>query len=123
MLLNANDLYHTNQFYFPVDSHFIYCMEFIFRIYQCFLGLGHTGEENGNNPLQYSCLENSMHRRAWRATVHGVAELDLTECTCTYTHTCVSRILGFFSVTAWFNLVNSYSLLLFTNLLPEYILK
>ena len=23
--------------------------------------------------LQYSCLENSMAREAWRATVHGVA--------------------------------------------------
>ena len=30
------------------------------------------GEENGY-PLQYSCLENSMVRGAWRATVHGVA--------------------------------------------------
>ena len=25
-----------------------------------------------DNPLQYSCLENSMDRGAWRATVHGV---------------------------------------------------
>ena len=25
------------------------------------------------NPLQYSCLENSMDRGAWQATVHGVA--------------------------------------------------
>ena len=24
------------------------------------------------NPLQYSCLENSMDRGAWWATVHGV---------------------------------------------------
>ena len=31
------------------------------------------GERNGN-PLQYSCLENSMNRGAWRATVHGVAK-------------------------------------------------
>ena len=31
------------------------------------------GVENGN-PLQYSCLENSMGRRAWRATVHGVSK-------------------------------------------------
>ena len=30
-------------------------------------------KENGN-PLQYSCLENSMDRGAWRATVHGVAK-------------------------------------------------
>ena len=27
------------------------------------------GGENGN-PLQYSCLENSMDRGAWQATVH-----------------------------------------------------
>ena len=33
------------------------------------------GAENGN-PLQYSWLENSIDR--W-ATVHGVAELDMTE--------------------------------------------
>ena len=31
------------------------------------------GEGNGN-PLQYSCLDNSMDRGAWRATVHGVAK-------------------------------------------------
>ena len=26
------------------------------------------------NPLQYSCLENPMHRGAWRATVHRVTK-------------------------------------------------
>ena len=31
------------------------------------------GEGNGT-PLQYSCLENPMDGRAWRAAVHGVAE-------------------------------------------------
>ena len=31
------------------------------------------GERNGN-PLQYSCLGNSMDRGAWRATVHGVTK-------------------------------------------------
>ena len=37
-------------------------------------GLGRSlGEEDGN-PHQYSCLENSIDRGAWRATVHGVAE-------------------------------------------------
>ena len=33
----------------------------------------YPGEGNGN-PLQYSCLENSMHRGAWWATVHMVAK-------------------------------------------------
>ena len=31
------------------------------------------GEGNGN-PLQYSCLENSMDRGAGQATVHGIAK-------------------------------------------------
>ena len=33
----------------------------------------YLGEGNGN-PLQYYCLENSMDRGAWSATVHGVAK-------------------------------------------------
>ena len=32
-----------------------------------------VGGVNGN-PLQYSCLENLLHRGAWRAAVPGVAE-------------------------------------------------
>ena len=37
------------------------------------------GEGNGN-PLQYSCLENSMDRGAWRASVHGIVKAsDTTE--------------------------------------------
>ena len=36
------------------------------------------GEGNGN-PLQYSCLENSMNRGACWAVVHGVTESDTTE--------------------------------------------
>ena len=31
------------------------------------------GEDDGNS-LQYSCLENSVDREAWKATVHGVAK-------------------------------------------------
>ena len=33
-----------------------------------FLGVGN------DNPLQYSCLENSMDRGAWRAIVHEVTK-------------------------------------------------
>ena len=32
-----------------------------------------NGEGNGN-PLQYSCLGNSIDRETWRVTVHGVAK-------------------------------------------------
>ena len=32
-----------------------------------------SGEGNGN-PLQNSCLGNSMNRGVWQATVHGVAK-------------------------------------------------
>ena len=35
-------------------------------------GSGRSPGERNGNPFQYSCLENSIDRRAWRATVHGV---------------------------------------------------
>ena len=35
-------------------------------------GWGRFPVEGNPNPLQYSCQENSMDRRAWQATVHGV---------------------------------------------------
>ena len=42
-------------------------------------GLGRTPGGGNGNPLQYSCLENSMDRGAWQTTVPGVAkELDMT---------------------------------------------
>ena len=37
-------------------------------------GLERSPGEGNGNPLQYSCLENSMDRGAWWATVHGVTE-------------------------------------------------
>ena len=37
-------------------------------------GLGRSPGEGNGNPLQYSCVENSMDRGAWQATVHGVAK-------------------------------------------------
>ena len=37
-------------------------------------GLGRSAGEGNGNPLQYSCLENSMGRGAWWATVHKVAK-------------------------------------------------
>ena len=62
-------------------------------------GLGRAPREENGNPLQYSCLENSMNREAWWATVHEVERVRhdwvtllpvrketriQTECKCTY---------------------------------------
>ena len=37
-------------------------------------GLGRSPGEGNGSPFQYSCLENSMDRGAWWATVHGLAK-------------------------------------------------
>ena len=42
-------------------------------------GLGRSPGGGHGNPVQYSCLDNSMDRGAWQATVHGIVkELDTT---------------------------------------------
>jgi len=38
-------------------------------------GLERSPGEGNGYPLQYPCLENSMDRGAWRATVHGFPNL------------------------------------------------
>ena len=35
-------------------------------------GMGRSPGEGDGKPLQYSCLENSVNRMAWPATVHHV---------------------------------------------------
>ena len=37
-------------------------------------GLGRSPGEGSDNPLQYSCLGNSMHRGAWQAAVHAATK-------------------------------------------------
>ena len=37
-------------------------------------GSGRSPGEGNGYPLQYSCLENSMDKGPWRATVHGFAK-------------------------------------------------
>ena len=41
-------------------------------------GSGRLPEVGTGNPLQYSCVENSMDRGTWWATVYGATESDLT---------------------------------------------
>ena len=42
-------------------------------------GLGRSPGEGNGYPLQYSCLENSMDRRAWQSSVHEVTKDRTTE--------------------------------------------
>ena len=45
-------------------------------------GLGRLPGGEQGNPLQYSCLENSMDRGAWQAIIQGIAkESDMAEAT------------------------------------------
>ena len=37
-------------------------------------GVGRSPGVGIGNPLQYSCLENSMDRGAWMASIHGVTK-------------------------------------------------
>ena len=56
---------------------------------------GFPGEGNGN-PLQYSCLKNSMDRRAWRPTVHGVTKsrTELSDLTLSLFHLIQCKFFG-----------------------------
>ena len=42
--------------------------------------------EGNVNPLQYSCLDNSMNRGAWWATIHGAAKSQTSESMYEHTH-------------------------------------
>ena len=67
-----------------------------------FLGL-RVGEGNGT-PLQYSCLENSMDRGAWRAALHGVSNSRtwLSDFTFTFQfHALKKEMATHSSVLAW----------------------
>ena len=44
-------------------------------------GLRRSPGGGHGNPLQYSSLGNPMDTRAWWATVHGVADSDMTDAT------------------------------------------
>ena len=41
-------------------------------------GLGRSPGKRNGYPFQYSCLENPTDREAWWASVHGIAESDMS---------------------------------------------
>ena len=49
---------------------------------------GRSPAEGNGNPLQYSCLENSMDRGNWQPTVHGITKsrTQLSDYTNTHMH-------------------------------------
>ena len=72
------------------------------------LGSRDSRAVGSGNPLQYSCLENSMDRGVWRAAVHRVTKswTWLSYCTCTPAlcpdiHSPVSRVMSY--PGHWFN--------------------
>ena len=72
--------------------------------------LGRSPGGGHGNPLQYSCLENPMDRGAWQATVHRVADSNVTEAT-QHTHTILflcANLLKLFTFIKDFNIfINS----------------
>ena len=67
-------------------------------------GLGRSPGKGKGYPLQYSCLENSMDRGTWQATVHGVAKswIQLSDFTFTFHfHALEKAMATLSSVLAW----------------------
>ena len=53
-------------------------------------GLGKDPGEGNGNPLQYSCLENSMNRGAWKATSMRLQRVGHDLATSTFTLVCLA---------------------------------
>ena len=50
-------------------------MQDLFLLLNLCAGLGRSPGEGNGYPLQYSCLENSTDRGAWRVIVHGITKI------------------------------------------------
>ena len=59
-------------------------------------------EIGNDNPLQYSCLKNSMERGAWHAIVHGVTKYQTQPSTHICTYMCVSLCVYIHTNTVFF---------------------
>ena len=66
-------------------------------------GLGRAPGVGNDSPLQYSCLENSMDRGTWQATIHGAAVSDMTEHSSSSMNTGVHVGMGSFLLVVGFS--------------------
>ena len=57
-------------------------------------GSGRSPGVEKDNPLKYSCLENSMDRGTWQATVHGATENRTQLSDQTHTHSNMGKTVG-----------------------------
>ena len=64
-------------------------------------GSGRSPGEGNGNPLQYSCLENSMDRGAWWAIVHRVTKSQTRLSAHTYTQAGSQRPANSNGLTGW----------------------
>ena len=67
-------------------------------------GSGRSPGEGNGNPLQHTCLENSMDRGSWQATVHGVSKSGTWLSNFTFTfhfHALEQEMATHSSVLAW----------------------
>ena len=63
--------------------------------------LGRSSGEGNGNPLQYSCLKNSMDWGTWWATVHGVAKSQTRLSDFTFTFRQLIDLESYFSLKIW----------------------
>ena len=64
-------------------------------------GSGRSPGGGLGNPFLYSCLENPMDRGDWQATVHRVAESDMTERLDFHYHALEKEMATHSSILAW----------------------
>ena len=98
-------------------------------------GFGRSPRGGHGNPLQYSCLENTMDRGAWQSTAHGFAKsrtrLSRTRKICFLymtlrNHTNILKLLAFFFSYFKWHISTSESVLIhgpfhFSKFVPPYI--
>ena len=90
-------------FWFFYSGYSNVCKEVSCAVLICISLMLGDGEGNGT-PLQYSCLENPMDRRAWKAAVQGIAKsrTGLSDFTFTFHfHTLEKEMATHSSILAW----------------------